>query len=121
MIHVCTSISLCRILWYWEISACYWMMVCWQNASHPAGNMPSAVCLVLGLFRSMGYALYFSLALCGRLLADLASHVLVMIIYSDARHDSITHYDQHWDSSSYPLPPSNHGSRIKWTTRASRP
>ena len=39
-----------RIFWIWEMNAYYWM-VCCQNVSHPAGNMPSMACLVLGWFR----------------------------------------------------------------------
>ena len=37
-------------IWYWEMSVFCWMVVCGQNVSHPAGNMPSTVCLVLGWF-----------------------------------------------------------------------
>ena len=58
---------------------------------------PLETCLLHGMFSSglipMGYALYISLGLvqflpliCGRLLADLdSSHVLIVIIYSDMR------------------------------------
>ena len=48
-IHVCTSVIgyLQLDIWYWEMSIFYWMMVSCHNVSHPAGNMPSTVCLVL--------------------------------------------------------------------------
>ena len=38
---------------------------------------------------SMGYAHYFSLVLCGRLLANLDSRVLVVITHSDVRDNNI--------------------------------
>ena len=46
MINVCTN-----IIGYFGIgkmSLFYWRVVCCQNVSHPAGNMPAMVCLVQG-------------------------------------------------------------------------
>ena len=73
------------------------MVVCCQNVSHPAGNMPSTVCMFSSGLIPMGYALYISLVfclvlvqflplICGRLPADLdSSHVFIVLIYSDIR------------------------------------
>ena len=35
-------------IWFWDMSAFHWMMVCCDNVSHPAGKMPSTVSLVMG-------------------------------------------------------------------------
>ena len=64
-------------------------MVCCQNASHPAGNMPSMICLPLGFSDGIRPIFQSGSKLCSRLLAHLDSHVLVGMIYSDTRDGTV--------------------------------
>ena len=48
MIHALRMYEDYWVFGYWEMSAFYWMTVCCQNVSHPAGNMPDMARLVQG-------------------------------------------------------------------------